>query len=106
MTDPTPTRPRTGTRDAVAEALEDARLAWQKWQDAWAEVQETMRDAGMSTVRIEAYRVGSGYDEGGGQSLIGWLDEIDREVEGDPQSCGCGLYPAGEHGCARDARKA
>ena len=38
----------------------------------------------MSTDRIDAYRVGSGYDEGGGQSLEGWLDEIeDALTEGD-----------------------
>ena len=38
----------------------------------------------MSTDRIEAYRVGAGYDEGGGQSLEGWLDEIeDALTEGD-----------------------
>ena len=36
-----------------------------------------MRSAGMSTARIDAYRVGTGYDEGGGQSLEGWLDEIE-----------------------------
>jgi hypothetical protein len=43
-----------------------------------------MRAAGMSTARIDAYRVGTGYDEGGGQSLEGWLDEIeDALTEGD-----------------------
>jgi hypothetical protein len=35
-----------------------------------------MRAAGLSTTRIDAYMVGTGYDEGGNQSLLGWLDEI------------------------------
>ena len=69
--------PDTATRDAVADALEEARQAWRDWQDAWTGVQRAMRSAGMSTDRIDAYRVGTGYDEGGGQSLEGWLDEIE-----------------------------
>jgi hypothetical protein len=40
-----------------------------------------MRSAGMSTARIDAYRVGTGYDEGGGQSLEGWLVEIEDQIE-------------------------
>ena len=40
-----------------------------------------MHSAGMSTARIEAYRVGTGYDEGGGQSLEGWLDEIEDDLQ-------------------------
>jgi hypothetical protein len=68
----------------VADALEDARRAWSEWQDAWTGVQRAMRAAGMSADRIEAYRVGTGYDEGGGKSLEGWLDEIeDALTEGD-----------------------
>ncbi len=73
--------PDTATRDAVADALEDARRAWTDWQEAWTSVQQAMRSAGMSTDRIEAYRVGSGYDEGGGQSLEGWLDEIEADLQ-------------------------
>ena len=64
----------------VADALENARRAWDEWQDAWDGVQRAVRAAGMSTARIEAYRVGSGYDEGGGQSLAGWLDEIECDL--------------------------
>ena len=37
-----------------------------------------MRSAGMSTARIEAYRVGTGYHEGAGQSMEGWLDETEH----------------------------
>jgi hypothetical protein len=73
--------PDTATRDAVADALDDARRAWSDWQDAWTGVQRAMRAAGMSTARIDAYRVGTGYDEGGGQSLEGWLDEIEDAHE-------------------------
>jgi hypothetical protein len=72
------------TTDTVADALEEARRAWADWQDAWTNVQQAMRAADMSTARIEAYRVGTGYDEGGGQSLDGWLDEIeDALTKGD-----------------------
>ena len=78
--------PDTATRDAVYDALEEARQAWSDWQEAWTGVQRAMRSAGMSTARIDAYRVGTGYDEGGGQSLEGWLDEIeDALTEGDPR---------------------
>jgi hypothetical protein len=40
-----------------------------------------MRAAGLSTTRIDAYMVGSDYNEGGGQSLTGWLDEIADQIE-------------------------
>ena len=74
----------TTDTSTVADALEDARRAWSDWQDAWAAVQRAMRAADMSTDRIDAYRVGTGYDEGGGQSMEGWLDEIeDALTEGD-----------------------
>jgi hypothetical protein len=74
----------TADTDTVADALEEARRAWSDWQDAWANVQQGMRAADMSTARIEAYRVGTGYDEGGGQSMEGWLDEIEDDLtEGD-----------------------
>ena len=62
--------PDTATRDAVADALEEARQAWRDWKDAWSGVQRAMRSAGMSTARIDAYRVGTGYDEGGGRVLV------------------------------------
>ena len=65
----------------VDDALEEARLAWAKWRSAWGDVQSAMEQAGMSTNRIEAYRVGSGYDEGGGQSMEGWMDEVQQKVD-------------------------
>ena len=71
----------TTDTSTVADALEDARRAWSDWQDAWTGVQQAMRAAGMSTDRIDAYRVGTGYDEGGGQSLEGWLDEIEADLQ-------------------------
>jgi hypothetical protein len=71
-------------RDRARDALASARDAWDAWQEAWRDLVGAMRIAGISTVRIDAYRVGSGYDEGGGQSLEGWLDEIeDALTEGD-----------------------
>ncbi len=48
---------------------------------SWHELQRTMHAAGTSTARIEACRVGTGYDEGGGQSLEGWLDEIEEDLQ-------------------------
>jgi hypothetical protein len=68
------------------EAVEEARRAWRDWKDAWTGVLRAMRSAGISTARIDAYRVGTGYDEGGGQSFEGWLDEIEADLtEGDPR---------------------
>ena len=64
--------------DAGGEVL---RHAWTDWQAAWTNLQRAMRSAGMSTARIDAYRVGTGYDEGGGQSLEGWLDEIGDDLQ-------------------------
>ena len=71
----------TTDTSTVADALEEARQAWGDWQDAWTGLQRAMHSAGMSTARIDAYRVGTGYDEGGGQSLEGWLDEIEAVLQ-------------------------
>ena len=74
----------TTDTSTVAGALEDARRALGDRQDTWMNLQQAMRAADMSTARIDAYRVGTGYDEGGGQSLEGWLDEIeDTLTKGD-----------------------
>ena len=53
----------------VEAALSAARRAWGDWEGAWAMLLHRMRAAGLSTTRIDAYMVGTGYDEGGGQSL-------------------------------------
>jgi hypothetical protein len=50
----------TTDTSTVADAFEEARQAWRDWQDAWTNLQRAMRSAGMSTDRIEAYRVGTG----------------------------------------------
>ncbi len=63
------------------DALATAREAWDAWQDAWRDLIDAMQPVGISTVRIDAYRVGTGYDEGGGQSLEGWLDEIEQQID-------------------------
>ena len=36
------------------------------------------RDADMNTARNEVYHVGTSCDEGGSESMAGWLDEISR----------------------------
>ena len=69
------------TTDETMDALIDARKAWDAWQEAWADLKRTMRAADLSTVRIEAYQAGTGYDEGGGQSMEGWLDEIEQQID-------------------------
>jgi hypothetical protein len=69
------------SRDEAAEALTVARDAWQTWRCAWDELVARLHHASVSTARLDAYRVGTGYDEGGGQSLEGWLDEIERQIE-------------------------
>ena len=70
--------------DEVEAALSAARRAWRDWEGAWAMLLHRMRAAGLSTTRIDAYMVGTGYDEGGNQSLLGWLDEIQDQIdEGD-----------------------
>ena len=71
----------TSDVSTVADALEEARRAWSDWQEAWTGVQRAMRSAGLSTARIDAYRVGTGYEEGGGQSMEGWLDEVEKDIE-------------------------
>jgi hypothetical protein len=75
----------TTDTDEVEAALSAARKAWGDWEDAWAMLLHRMRAAGLSTTRIDAYMVGTGYDEGGGQSLLGWLDEIQDQIEEAPK---------------------
>jgi hypothetical protein len=71
--------------DEVEAALSAARKAWGDWEGAWAMLLHRMRAAGLSTNRIDAYMVGTGYDEGGNQSLTGWLDEIQDQIEEAPK---------------------
>ena len=51
----------------LRDELEEVRAAWQEWTDRWTEYQRTLRLAGYNTYRLDAYQVGVGSDEGGGQ---------------------------------------
>jgi hypothetical protein len=64
----------------LRDELEEVRAAWQEWMDRWTEYQRTLRHAGYNTCRLDAYQVGVGSDEGGGQSMEGWLDEIEADL--------------------------
>ena len=69
----------------LRDELEEVRAAWQEWTDRWTEYQRTLRHAGYNTFRLDAYQVGVGSDEGGGQSMVGWLDEIEADLMGEGQ---------------------
>ena len=43
----------------------------------------TLRAGGYNTYRLDAYKVGTGSDEGGGQSMEGWLMEIETDLMGE-----------------------
>jgi hypothetical protein len=83
------TRIDVDTAQELRDGLEEVREAWQQWTDRWTEYQRTLRHAGYNTYRLDAYQVGIGRDEGGGQSLEGWLDEIDTNLarEAVPSTC-------------------
>ena len=70
----------------LRDELEEVRAAWQEWIDRWTEFQRTLRHAGYNTYRLDAYQVGTGSDEGGGQSLEGWLSEIESDLMAEPES--------------------
>ena len=65
--------------------LEEVRGAWADWMERWEEYQRTLRRAGYNTFRLDAYGVGRGTDEGGGQSMVGWLDEVEADLIGESQ---------------------
>jgi hypothetical protein len=102
----------TETAEELRDELEEVREAWREWTDRWEEFQTSLRQAGYKRDRLDAYRVGTGSDEGGGQSLAGWLDEIETNLiaEATPSSCAgsegwCDIHEApweqGERHCAR-----
>ena len=70
----------TDRANELRDELEEVRAAWQEWIDRWTEYQRSLRHAGYKTYRLDAYQVGVGRDEGGGQSLEGWLDEIEADL--------------------------
>ena len=67
----------------LRDELEDVREAWREWTEQWAAFGRTLRAGGYTTDRLDAYRVGTGFDEGGGQSMEGWLAEIETDLMGE-----------------------
>jgi hypothetical protein len=70
----------TDQANLLRDELEEARAAWSEWGERWAAFQQTLRRARYNTYRLDAYQVGTGSDEGGGQSMEGWLDEIENDL--------------------------
>ena len=71
------------TTDEIAEVLADTREAWSAFQEQVATLKARMRahpEFGSQMDRIEAYGALDGRDEGGGQSMEGWLTEIADEL--------------------------
>jgi hypothetical protein len=69
--------------DEVLDAVEAARAAWTEYQERVAELQQALRASDHPGLRfelrrIEAYAALIGRDEGMGQSMEGWLDEIEQ----------------------------
>jgi len=64
----------------LLDELDDVRHAWREWTEKWASFERALRRAGYDTDRLEAYQVGTGSDEGAGQSMVGWLDEIETDL--------------------------
>ena len=64
----------------LRDELEDVRGAYSEWIEKWEAFQRTLRHGGYNTYRLDAYKVGMGTYEGGGQSMAGWLDEIEADL--------------------------
>ena len=75
----------TDKANELRNELEEVRGAWADWVDRWTQYQQTLRHAGYNTFRLDAYQVGTGSDEGGGQSMVGWLDEIEADLMGEAE---------------------
>jgi hypothetical protein len=76
----------TDKANELRDELEDVRQAWGEWLETWQGFQRTLRHAGYNTYRIDAYQVGTGSDEGGGQSIEGWLAEIEADLMGESEA--------------------
>ena len=74
----------TETAEELRDGLEEVREAWREWTDRWSEFQGTLSRSGYNTYRLDAYQVGVGSDEGGGQSMEGWLSEIESDLMAQP----------------------
>ena len=64
----------------LLDELDDVRDAWGEWTEKWTSFGRALRRAGYDTSRLDAYQVGLGSDEGGGRSMVGWLDEIETDL--------------------------
>ncbi len=69
--------------DDVLDAVETARAAWAAYQARVDELKQALRESvnpalALELRRIEAYGALVGRDEGMGQSMEGWLDEIEQ----------------------------
>ena len=64
----------------LRDELDDVREAWGAWTEQWAAFGRLLRAGGYNTDRLDAYRVGTGFDEGGGQSMEAWLTEIETDL--------------------------
>jgi hypothetical protein len=70
----------TDQANDLRDELEMTRVAWSDWLERWEDFRRRLRHAGYPMARIEAYQPGMGSDEGGGQSMEGWLDEIEDDL--------------------------
>jgi hypothetical protein len=66
----------------LREELDEVREAWLDWLVSWEDFRRRLRHAGYPMARLETYQPGMGSDEGGGQSMEGWLDEIEHDLMG------------------------
>ena len=69
----------------VLDALEAARDAWGEYQERVHQLKRALRVSDhpglrFELARVEAYDALVGRDEGMGQSMAGWLDEIEEAV--------------------------
>ena len=69
--------------NVLRDELEDVRGAYSEWIEKWEAFQRTLRHGGYNANRLDAYQVGMGTDEGGGQSMEGWLTEIENDLMGE-----------------------
>ena len=72
----------TDTANELRDELEMTRVAWTDWLERWEDFRRRLERAGYNTYRLDAYQVGRGMDEGGGQSMEGWLSEIESDLMG------------------------
>ena len=76
------TQMTTDQANELRDELEMTRVAWSDWLERWEDFRRRLHHGGYNTYRLDAYQVGSGSDEGGGQSMEGWLDEIESDLMG------------------------